>query len=84
MKLYSERNETVYVTVTEEWYGGHDDATRPTPVRVFTEEEDARAFASSYGKRYNVDVIVIPSVECHIDDHCDDGTFQLSNAIPRQ
>ncbi len=75
MKLQAETNTPVYVTVTEEWYGGHDDPERPTPVRVFTTEADARMFAAAYGRVYKVDVIVIKSSEFSLSDECDDGTF---------
>jgi len=76
MKLQAETNTSVYVTVTEEWYGGLDAGhERPNPIHVFTTEEDAKAFAASYSRLYNVDVVVTKSSEFSLSDDCDDGTF---------
>jgi hypothetical protein len=75
MKFQAETNKPVYVTVTEQWYGGFNTANRPSPIRVFTIKEDALAFAASYGTKYNVDVIVIKSAECSLSDITQDGTF---------
>jgi hypothetical protein len=84
MKFQAETDQDVYVTVTEEWYGGHDAANRPSPIRVFPIKEDALAFAASYATKYNVDVIVIKSAECSLSDMTCDGTFIESEGTTPQ
>lgn len=79
MKFNVETNTPVYITISEEWYGGaagrlHDG--RPTPLRCFTTKEDAEVFAHTYGTKYNVDVVVVETNEVSIYGDTNDGEFQ--------